>query len=133
MYFLPEVDDEVLVGFEGGNLSKPVVLGSLWNPNSLPPTNNSDNLNRKRMIKSKSGHTITLDDTLEMEQVVIKSKGGHTITLDDTPLTGQVQVQFQGGGSITMDAKGGVVIKGQTIELQADTTIKLSATEVDVV
>lgn len=31
MYFIPEIDDEVLVGFEHGDLNRPVVLGSLWN------------------------------------------------------------------------------------------------------
>lgn len=153
VYFLPEIGDEVVVAFEGGNLSKPVVLGSLWNPESLPPADNTDSLNRLRVIKSKSGHSITLDDTPAMEKVIIQSQaghkvtlddtpamekvtiesqGGHTITLDDTPVSGQVQVQFKGGGSITMDQKGGVVIQGTTIELNSDTTMTLKAKSIEV-
>ena len=38
LYFLPEVGDEVLVAFEQGNLSKPVIVGSLWNGKRRPPT-----------------------------------------------------------------------------------------------
>src|SRR5262249_27670288 len=42
VYFLPEGGDEVLVAFEGGALSKPVVLGGVWNVEQLPPASNTD-------------------------------------------------------------------------------------------
>lgn len=53
-YFLPEVDDEVLVAFEHGDIAFPYILGSLWNGKDKPPLKNDDGKNNKRMIKSRS-------------------------------------------------------------------------------
>ena len=61
-YFLPEVDDEVLVAFEHGSPSFPYVLGALWNGKDVPPTTNDDGKNNLRLIKSRSGHVIKLND-----------------------------------------------------------------------
>jgi uncharacterized protein involved in type VI secretion and phage assembly len=48
--FLPEVDDEVLVAFEHGDMRFPYVLGALWNGQDAPPVTNSDGTNNVRMI-----------------------------------------------------------------------------------
>ena len=67
MLYLPEVDDEVLVGFEHGDIHRPYVIGALWNGKDQPPLQVSEAVGdgkvNKRVIKSRSGHTITLDDT----------------------------------------------------------------------
>lgn len=51
-FFLPEVDDEVLVAFEYGDINMPYVIGSLWNGKDVPPENNSDGKNNIRVIRS---------------------------------------------------------------------------------
>ena len=112
MYFLPEVDDEVLVAFENGDLSSPVVLGGLYNSKRLPPATNSDTLNSIRVIKSKSGHTVTFDDSPAAPKVVIRHKGGSEISL-------------AGDGSVSVKAMG-------DLTLQANGTLTLDATKVDV-
>ena len=55
-FFLPEVDDEVLLAFEYGDPSMPYVIGALWNGQDAPPETNSDGKNDIRVIKSRSGH-----------------------------------------------------------------------------
>src|SRR5215510_16339114 len=62
IYFLPEVDDEVLVAFEHGRVDHPYVLGCLWNGQDTAPENNNDGENNHRTIKSRSGHVVRLND-----------------------------------------------------------------------
>ncbi|MCM0593896.1 MAG: phage baseplate assembly protein V [Gloeotrichia echinulata DEX184] len=60
IYFLPEVNDEVLVIFEQGDVRFPYIIGSLWNGKDIPPLTNEDGKNNVRLIKSRSGHVIRL-------------------------------------------------------------------------
>lgn len=131
MYFLPEVGDEVLVAFEHGDLSNPVVIGSLWNPRVLPPATNSDRQDNIRLIKTKSGHTITLDDTKGSEKIVIQDKGGSQVTMNSD---GSVGINAKGGGKIAMNSDGSVTISAKgDLTLQSETgNINLSAQAVNV-
>ena len=84
MYFLPEINDEVLVAFEQGNMNVPYILGALWNGKDKPPAQNDDGKNNKKMIKSRSGHQIILDDTKDKEKVIIQDKTGNNQILIDS-------------------------------------------------
>lgn len=55
MYFKPEAGDEVMVGFENGNMERPYVMGTLYSKNVVAPDGD-------RVIVSKNGHTIKMDD-----------------------------------------------------------------------
>ncbi|HEU5087555.1 MAG TPA: VgrG-related protein, partial [Roseiflexaceae bacterium] len=67
LLFLPEVNDEVLVGFEQGDINRPYVLGGLWNGQDA--TICVDNTTVKagkveqRLIVSRTGHKIVIDDS----------------------------------------------------------------------
>jgi len=82
----PEVGDEVLVAFEHGDVRFPYVLGAVWNGTDKPPQNRgSDGDNNVRMIRSRSGHEIQLDDTSGSEKIVIVDKSGsHKIELSSS-------------------------------------------------
>jgi len=82
-FFLPEVEDEVLVAFENGDVNKPFVIGALWNGKDAPPETNSDGKNNIRVIKSRSGHMIQLCDKKDEEKILIKSSKGHIFEMDD--------------------------------------------------
>ena len=87
MFFLPEVGDEVLVGFCDGDLCKPYVIGSLWSkekvlPDTITVKENSP-YNDIRMIKTKSGHTITFGDKEGEENIQITTKGGINLQMND--------------------------------------------------
>jgi phage protein D/phage baseplate assembly protein gpV len=97
-YFLPDIGDEVLVTFEGGNINKPIVLGGLWNGLKRPPSTNLG-LNEKKMIKLKSGMQIVFDETPGTESLTIQDKMGSSIKMSSPT------------GDITIEAKGNVIIK----------------------
>lgn len=134
-YFLPEVEDEVLVAFENGDINSPYVVGALWNGQEKPPANNADENNDISLIRSRSGHEIRLDDNDQAGKVEVTSAGGHTITLDDAE-GGQLVVEDAGGNTITLDAtEGAITLSGATklsieapmLELAADGNATLEA------
>ena len=78
-FFLPEVNDEVLVAFEHGDINMPYVIGSLWNGVDKPLETNSDGKNNVRVIKSRSGHIIRLNDKDGEEKIEIIDKSKKTV------------------------------------------------------
>jgi len=128
IYFLPEVDDEVLVGFEHGDVRFPYVLGALWNGQEAPPAKNDDGKNNVRVIKSRSGHIVRLDDTDGGEKIEIIDKSGkNSVTIDASANT----ITMKADGDITLESgQGKIVLKGESIEAKAtaqDVKIEASA------
>jgi phage protein D len=124
--FIPEVNDEVLVAFEYNDINRPYVIGGLWNGQEKPPESNtnlisSDGKVQKRIIKSRSGHVITLDDTQSAEQITIVDKGGQKIVMDSSAGKEKIEIVDKTGRSkILMDASKQSV----SIESAMDLSIK---------
>jgi uncharacterized protein involved in type VI secretion and phage assembly len=117
LFYLPEVDDEVLLAFEHGSMDYPYVLGALWNGKDAPPETNSDGKNNKRLIKSRAGMTILLDDTDGSEKVEIADKDGNEKIVID--MSGK-KVSLTSSGDIELTAaQGKVAISAQTVEIKA--------------
>lgn len=137
MLYLPEVDDEVLVGFEHGDIHRPFILGALWNGQDRPPVAaaqavGGDGKVNKRVIQSRSGHTITLDDTAGAEQITIVDKSGQNKIVVRSP-DGSVRIEGQGDltisaqGNLTLQAQGKLVLESTAgAELNSPATIKVS-------
>jgi uncharacterized protein involved in type VI secretion and phage assembly len=100
-FFMPEVNDEVLVAFEHGDARFPYIVGFLWNGKDAAPETNVN----KRTIKSKKGHTVVLDDGDDSEKVTVKSSSGHQIVLDDTGAGKTVTIQTAGSLAVVLDDK----------------------------
>jgi uncharacterized protein involved in type VI secretion and phage assembly len=80
--FRPETGDEVLVLFEHGDMRFPYVIGALWNgKDQMPSERGTDGDNAVRLIKSRSGHQIVIDDTAGAEKVTVHDKAGNSIEL----------------------------------------------------
>jgi uncharacterized protein involved in type VI secretion and phage assembly len=104
-FFMPEVNDEVLVAFEHGDARFPYIVGFLWNGKDAAPETDVN----KRTIKSKAGHTVVLDDSNGGEKIVVKSSSGHQIALDDTSGGKTITVQTSGGQAVILDDKDGSI------------------------
>jgi uncharacterized protein involved in type VI secretion and phage assembly len=121
-FLLPDVDDEVLVAFEHGDIRFPYVLGALWRTDVAPPTDNADGANAVRVIRSPSGLSVTFDD--QAGTVVIADAGDKAkVTVAD----GKVTVEAPDG--IEVKSSGGTVkLEGTSVEIKATGSLKLEAT-----
>jgi uncharacterized protein involved in type VI secretion and phage assembly len=117
IYFLPEVNDEVLVAFEQGDINYPYILGALWNGKDKPPGKNDDGKNNQRMIKSRSGHQIILDDTDGEEQIIIQDKTGkNKIVINSKENTMDIQVDKD----LTIAAKGKIILNSSDDDISIE-------------
>jgi uncharacterized protein involved in type VI secretion and phage assembly len=103
-WFLPEVGDEVLVAFEQGDPRRPYVLGGLWNGQDSPPASVDGGANNLKVIKSRNGVTVTLDDSQGQERLKLETPGGQSITLKDGP--GSIEISDSNGNSMKFEAAG---------------------------
>jgi uncharacterized protein involved in type VI secretion and phage assembly len=129
-WFIPDVDDEVLVIFEGGDPRKPYVIGSLWNGQDAPPEQmDGGGENNKKVIVSRNNIRITLDDTGGQETVTVETPGGQRMILEDGP--GRVQLEDSSGNSLTMESAGITLSTAGKLTIQAS-TVSISAGMVSV-
>ena len=124
-FFLPEKGDEVLVAFESGDISRPYILGGLWNGQDKPPDTNADGKNNKRFIKSRSGHILRLDDTDGAEKIeIIDKSGNNSITFD----TSNNVITITSSKDITFDASSGTIkLNALKIEITSSSDTKVQA------
>jgi uncharacterized protein involved in type VI secretion and phage assembly len=144
--FFPEVGDEVLIACEHGDIRFPYVIGALWNGTDLPPYDNADGANNLRLLKSRSGHVIRLDDTSGSAKIeIIDSSGNNSIVMNtaDNTITiaanADITIQSQSGklqlsgNGIELTSQAGVTIKaGQTMDVQASAQLNLKGAMINI-
>jgi uncharacterized protein involved in type VI secretion and phage assembly len=123
-YFLPEVNDEVLVAFENGDIDHPIILGSLWSGKLKPPEKNTSGKNDRRLIKSRSGHQVILDDTAGSEKIDIIDKSGRNLI---TIKTSSNTIEITSAQDINIKATGKISLECSQLELKAQATAKLES------
>ena len=128
--FIPEVGDEVLVGFEREDLRFPYVLGALWNGKDKPPLANGDGANDKRIIKSRKKHYLLFDDGAQ-GIVELAHENGAMVRFTDKEIElkdskGNL-VRIEKSGAMTLQASTKLTIKAATISIEASGTLTLNA------
>jgi phage baseplate assembly protein V len=121
-FFVPEVGDEVIVAFVHGDMRVPIILGGLYNGNDKPSVSRSDSSDPK-LIRTKGGNEILLDDTSGQEKVQITDANGNVITMDAANNTITIQAQ----SDITVESKTGRLhLKGNTVDIEASGAMTLT-------
>lgn len=114
---LPEVDTQVVVAFEAGNLRRPYIVGACWNGREQLPQQ-AEAANNKRVIKSRAKSLLEFDDTQGAAKVTLSMQSGHKLELDDAAQT--VTLTHANGSVVTFNAAG-------QIEIRANATVELTA------
>ena len=131
-WFIPDPNDEVLVGFEGGDPRRPYVIGGLWNGRDNPPESmDGAGNNYKKVIRSRNGVKVTLDDHDGQEQLILETPGGQKITLKDGP--GSVEIVDSNGNSVKLETSGITVNASANVTINAGAQVHVSAGMVNVV
>jgi uncharacterized protein involved in type VI secretion and phage assembly len=81
LVMMPEEDDGVWIEFEAGDISRPIWSGCYWGSDQKPSANNP----ATRVIVTRNGHTITLDD--DEDKIQLLHSGGPEITITDSQIT----------------------------------------------
>jgi phage protein D/phage baseplate assembly protein gpV len=126
-FSLPEINDEVLLSFEHGDINHPYVIGTLWNGKDKPPRSNSqvvggDGKVNQQILRSRSGHEVILDDTAGKEKITISDKAGNIIEFDAVKNT----ITLTSKANINIEAKGKLSIKGAQVAIEG-TTVSIEA------
>jgi uncharacterized protein involved in type VI secretion and phage assembly len=136
---LPEINDEVLVAFEQGDIHRPYVIGGVWNGKDAPPNTAANDVGPKGVrlrtfqtrvghkiqfveedkgaskkgvyIETVGGHKLSINDSQRFVEIV--TKGGQTLRLDDTMRS----ITLSSTGNIDINARGIVTITGRIIKL----------------
>jgi uncharacterized protein involved in type VI secretion and phage assembly len=117
-WFVPDVNDEVLVVFEGGDTRRPYVVGGLWNGSDKPPESmDGSGNNYKKVLRSRNGVKVTLDDQDGQEKFICETPGGQKITLKDGP--GAVEIVDSNGNSIKLETAGVTVTASAKVTVNA--------------
>lgn len=142
---LPEVGDEVLVGFDQGDFDTPYVLGGLYNGKDQPATapydlvdNNSGQVVARRLI-SRTGHRLELVETATADDAVrlATGDGKYSLELDKKGTKVTVHsdgtVLIEGTRGVTIDAKTGPLeLKGGTVSIKSTGSLQVQGTTVSV-
>lgn len=129
-WFIPDVDDEVLVAFEAGDPRRPFVVGVLWNGQDAPPESmDGAGNNNVKSITTRSGVKISLDDSRGQEKLRLETPGGNSVTLDDGGRS--LRLEDASGNSVEMSSSGVTVTSSGTVTVQAS-TVDISAGSVSV-
>jgi uncharacterized protein involved in type VI secretion and phage assembly len=129
-WFIPDVDDEVLVAFEGGDARRPYVIGAIWNgKDAAPESMDGSGNNYKKVLRSRNGVKVTLDDQDGQEKLILETPGGQKITLKDG--ASAVEIEDANGNSIKLESAGITINASAKVTLQAS-QVSVSASMVQV-
>ncbi len=129
-WFIPDVGDEVLLVFEAGDPRRPYVVGALWNGTDTPPeTMDGAGNNYRKVIRSRNGVKVTLDDTSGQEKFIVETPGNQKLTMQDGP--GTIMIEDSNGNSVKLEPSGVTVTASSKVTVSAS-LVEVSASMVTV-
>lgn len=121
-FFIPDVGDEVILGFLNNDPSFPVILGSMYSSSKAPPYT-IDEKNNIQAIKTKSGVLLEMDD--EKKVVTITTPQSNKLVLSDDAKS--ITMQDQNGNKIELSDSGILIQAAKELTLKSGTAMNLTA------
>ena len=131
-FFLPEIGDEVVLGYFNNDPSAPVILGSLYSSKNKPPYPFTDD-NFKKAVTTRTGLTLEFDDEKKIITLETPGKNKIVISDDDKSILLQDQNNNQvklGTAGISLDSPKDITLTAQGgISLSAMANVEIKATQ----
>lgn len=110
-YFIPEIDEEVMVGFENGNGEKPYIIGTLYHGKQNPGSNWYNDDNNIKGIRTRSGHTIEINDADDggFIRIYDNDKENYILTFS----TDDKLIRLQSTGNIELLAEKDIILEAK--------------------
>jgi type VI secretion system secreted protein VgrG len=111
MFFIPEVGEEVILGFEGDSPTKPYVIGTVYHgkaPNSFGSGGND-----VKALQTRSGTKVVLNDAAG--SVFVEDKDGNSMTMD-----GAGNITLKSNNTVTIDATNQITLKTKKVTIGTD-------------
>lgn len=122
LQILPEVESQVVVGFEAGDLRRPYIVGSCWNGREAMPEE-AEAANNKRLLRTRSQSVLEFDDREGGPKITLSTRTGHKLELDEAG--GAVKLTHANGCVITFSSAG-------KVEIQANASVDITAATLNV-
>lgn len=125
LFLVPEVDSQIWVEFEEGEISRPIWVGTFWQQQGDPPAeaNEGDGVTT-RLLKTPGGHILRFDDEADKEKFQLLHPGGSEIAIDEK---GILTLTDQGGSTVTLDPDAGKLVvedsNGNTMTMDSSGTV----------
>lgn len=121
-FFLPELDDEVIVGFLNDDPRDAVVLGML-NSSAKPAPITAQDANDEKGFVTRSGMRVHFNDSTKT--ITIDTPAGNSIKLDEGSTS--ISIGDQNGNQTKMDPSGIEMKSAKNIKIEAAGTIDIKA------
>ncbi|MGH8899276.1 MAG: VgrG-related protein [Egibacteraceae bacterium] len=146
---LPEVNDEVLVSFEQGDIRRPYVVGGLHNGIDKPKLgdglvdSSTGAVRRRGFVSKKGGMLIFLDDDSDEGVALLTGDKGYRIALNKTKTTihiasnGKVEIEgaqdvtIKAGGNLKVEATGSLELKGAKVSVNANGPVEVKGNPIE--
>lgn len=136
MYAMPQPGEQVLVGFRGGDVNDPYIVGSVHKTTDLPPVLSPTEAMTKRILRTPLGHEIEFDDATQALTITSSTKQKVRMGVDSVELSAglgaaSIEVRTDGTLSITGAVRielnaPAISLNGATVDIKAATAASLN-------
>lgn len=122
MFFIPEVGEEVIVGFEGDSPIKPYIIGTVYHGKAGNTFSNGGN--DVKALQTRSGNKVIMNDA--DGSVFVEDKDGNSMLID-----GAGNITVKSNNTVTIDATNEITLKTKKITMQAEEEIIMNSKVLD--
>lgn len=129
-YFMPQVDDEVLVAFNQSDITEAYVIGCLWSSPRRPPKAGPQDPKNVRTIRTPAGHELLFDDQQNLVSITTKTQQHITLAQDRIEVSagnGQSTLTLGSSGQITIKASASISIEAPSVSVNGSGQLELKS------